>query len=80
MALTEESALRKDRTMPSGMAMQHRHFAVIADIINDMRRRDDSESNFQADRVARHFATRLRATNSKFDHSRFLRACGVAGE
>lgn len=74
--ITPESATRKDKT--TGIAdMQHRHFSTIATIINDMRRDADSTSKFDADRVAHHFADQLRATNPKFDHARFLRACGV---
>lgn len=72
MSLTAESALRKDRTRPSGDAMQHRHFAVIADIIA----KADFRPHIKAE-IARTFADRLRATNPKFDRARFLRACEI---
>ena len=71
MALTPESAARKDRTMPSGRAvMQHRHFAVIADIIRGLKIHEPSLSH-----VIKHFADELATTNPKFDRTRFIRAC-----
>lgn len=73
MPLTTASAHRKD--INTGLAdMQHRHSATIAAIIRDMRN-DNTESNFQADRVARHFAAGLAKTNPKFNAERFLAAC-----
>jgi hypothetical protein len=58
--------------------MQRRHFEAIADIIREIAEESDTdEAKFQRDRVARHFASRLRRTNSNFNKERFLRACGV---
>lgn len=68
MALTPDTALRKDRR--SGVtSLQHRHFATIAAIIAD----------FPGDReaLAQHFGYRLQETNANFDSQRFIRACGV---
>lgn len=66
MALTDESATRKD--LRSGIGgLQHRHFATIAAILKDMA--TDQATCFD-------WADRLRYTNPKFDRDRFLRACG----
>lgn len=69
MALTTESALRKDQTNAGGR-LEHRHFAVIAGIIADM------PAQYRRD-VAETFAAGLEHTNPRFDRARFLRACGV---
>ncbi len=63
--LTEESALRKDRT--TGKAtMEHRHFATIAAILRNM----------QADRMTcEAWADELTPTNINFNRERFLLAC-----
>ena len=72
MALTTESALRKDRN--TGKAtLEHRHFATIAAIIRDMHGLDENDRKH----VAFRFADELRTTNPKFDTKRFLAACGV---
>lgn len=70
--LTPESAARKDRTQPSGDAMQHRHFATIAAIIRSYRPETVAS---EADAIAEHFANELARTNPRFDRARFLRAC-----
>lgn len=69
MALTKESALRKDQTT-DGM-FQHRPFAVIARIIQDYGYPQERS------RLAQHFAVALSHTNPRFDRARFMRACGV---
>jgi hypothetical protein len=67
------TANRKDLNAKTA-SMQHRHFATIARIIRDMRH---SGWTADADRVAECFARELRATNPRFQASRFLAACGV---
>lgn len=74
--LTTESALRKDHTNARGPSLEHRHFAVIAGIINRVRDHSPSSEN-RADDMARVFASELAATNPRFDRARFLKACGV---
>lgn len=65
MALTDESALRKDKT--SGLGdMQHRHFATIATIL-----RETGASREYCET----WADKLAPTNPRFDRRRFLRAC-----
>lgn len=74
MALTQSAAAAKDAR--NGLSeMQHRHFATVAAIIKSMRHED--ESNFQVDRTAHHFANELAKTNTRFNRTRFLDACGV---
>lgn len=70
MALTTESAARKDKRNAFAGTMEHRHFATIAAIIEAI-----PESTQRRD-TARLFAMELRGTNSKFDRKRFLTACG----
>lgn len=70
MPLTIETALRKDRTMPTAANLQHRHFAWIAATIAEMPRAYKGA-------VAMHFAIACGKTNPKFDRARFMRACGV---
>jgi len=79
MALTQESALRKDKTNRHGNmdGMQHRHFAVIAGIIADMPTHAPSLRTAKRS-VALTFADKLAHTNQRFDRERFLRACGEA--
>ena len=69
MALTTESALRKDKR--TGYAtLEHRHFAKIAAILADTH--DLANSHV----ICRRFATELAKTNPRFDRERFLKACG----
>lgn len=77
MALTIESALRKDKTNKHGNldGMQHRHFAVIAGIIADMSSHAPSLRTAKRS-VALTFADKLASTNQRFDRRRFLLACG----
>lgn len=76
MALSPEAAARKDKTMPSGReVMQHRHFAVIADIISNLPHGAKIRRQ-----VAEHFADELASTNPKFNRRRFLQACDLTPE
>lgn len=74
MALTKDSAHRKDLNAGIG-DMQHRHFATIATIIREMELPETEHCLRQI--IATEFADRLRATNPRFDHRRFLLACGA---
>lgn len=73
MALTTESALRKDRRSARTATMEHRHFAVVASIVENLGFLDAA----QRKAVAYRFATELASTNPRFNRTRFLRACGV---
>ncbi len=53
------------------MTMQRRHFELIAEAIQELG--DVAIRPF----MARHFASKLAATNPNFNRARFLRACGV---
>lgn len=79
MALTAESAARKDQRNAQGDLgqMQHRHFAVIAGIIASM---PDHAATLRTCKrsVALQFADKLANTNPRFDRRRFLLACGEA--
>lgn len=81
MALTTESALRKDRTNANGGmdTVQHRHFAAIAGILHELTPARDklSLSRTTHQYICRLFADRLASSNPRFDRSRFLRACGI---
>lgn len=73
-AVTRSAYRSKDkRTAEARPQLEHRHFAVIADII--------SRANIGYRwAVAMHFARSLQATNKKFDRERFLHACGVGDD
>jgi hypothetical protein len=49
--------------------LSRRHFECIAEIIRALPTHEQSEE------IARHFANRLPATNSRFNTHRFIRAC-----
>lgn len=76
MALTVESALRKDRT--TSATLEHRHFAFIASVIEAM---PDHAATLRTQKrsCALSFADACARTNPRFDRARFLRACGVEG-
>lgn len=79
MALTTESALRKDKRHASrdlNGTLQHRHFAVIAGIIAEMPTHAATLRTAKTS-VAHRFAEKLAQTNPRFDRARFLAACGV---
>lgn len=66
--MTPQAQTRKDRTNAGAVdKLQHRHYAVIAGIINQI------EAGMRAD-IANHFAGHL-ARNPRFDRGRFIRAC-----
>ncbi len=71
MSLTKEAALRKDRRSNTTV-MQHRHFAVISQLIATL----DHPTRLY---VAVHFANGLGKHNPNFNRERFLNACeGIA--
>lgn len=68
MPLSEAAALSKDEK--SGLSpLQHRHFATIATIINEIR---DTHAR---DRAIIAFTRRLPETNPNFNAERFRAAC-----
>ena len=76
MALTTESALRKDKT--TGKAeMQHRHFSTVAAILADLNAENAGVSIGQHRDICEYFADELATTNPRFDRDRFLKACGI---
>lgn len=75
MALTAESAARKDRTTANGnVEFQHRHFAAIADMLKNMHSVGGEKNRTW---IADYFAGQLARTNSRFDRERFLTACNA---
>lgn len=67
--MTPQSQLRKDKRGAHGVdTLQHRHLAAIAGIIAKI------ELGERGD-IARHFADEIGKGNSRFDRTRFLRAC-----
>lgn len=78
MALTKESALRKDTAHRNGNidGLQHRHFAVIAGVLKELN--ENANGGVEAmEHVICKFANACAASNPRFDRERFLRACGV---
>lgn len=73
MALTLESALRKDKRNAGGTTFEHRHFASIAAMLKDL---PLASKQTKAD-VIEYFADELARTNPRFDRKRFLTACGL---
>lgn len=71
MALTTESAARKDRTTGKGAELQHRHFAFIAATIADI------QAAGARKQMAEHFADACQHSNPHFDRARFLAACKI---
>ena len=69
MPLKPDAALQKDKTSAYS-PMEHRHFATIAAIIATL------PGHYQYETAA-HFANHLALTNPRFDHERFMTACGV---
>jgi hypothetical protein len=79
MSLTFSSANRKDiNTANRGVTLEHRHFSFIAAVVAAM---PDHAPTLRTQKtsVAHAFADACRATNSKFNRSRFLAACGEEG-
>lgn len=74
--LTQESALRKDRTNAhDASVLQHRHFAFIAGVIAAMPTHA-ATLRTQKRSIALAFADACLGGNARFDRERFLRACG----
>ena len=69
--LSKDSAHRKDLSGKPA-SMTHQHFRQIAEIIREI----DPALPMTSREIAGLFATRLAATNPKFDRHRFLMACG----
>jgi len=81
MALTTESAARKDRTTGASATMEHRHMAFIAATLKETMPPAGMYQDHEAIRetwedIVKHFASQLRASNPRFDRDRFLKACG----
>lgn len=78
MALTPESALRKDRTNAHAATFEHRHFAALAAMLSELKPSHKLSLSGTTHRYLCHyFADKLAATNPRFDHKRFLAACGM---
>ena len=88
MALTTESALRKDLRSGEGFSQrgnsitfQHRHYALLADIIKNMdmggmyNPEYANGPSIARNALAESFADSLRHTNPNFNRARFLAAC-----
>ena len=74
--LKPDAAARKDKLGADYPAtLQHRHFAVIAGILAELKARGADPE--QHTTVCEHFADGLAETNPKFDRARFLKACGL---
>jgi hypothetical protein len=74
-------ANRRDTKRPLAVTLQHRHFAFIAAVLAK-----EKPPNWSYDYCAvmnqwqsacRAFAKQCRATNPRFDRTRFLTACGM---
>lgn len=74
MPLKTAAAFRKDTTSPMSTTLEHRHFAVIADILKRLHSMGHDKNRTW---VADYFASELVRTNPKFDRARFLRACNA---
>ncbi len=73
MPLKPVTAMRKDKsTGKSGVQLQHRHIAFIANVLAT-----SGESNDVKRRLANYFAQDLEKTNPNFDRARFFTAVGV---
>lgn len=74
--LTNESAIRKDKTSGTSATLEHRHFAFIAATIEAM---PDHAASLRAQKrsCALAFADACASSNPRFDRARFLRACGL---
>src|SRR5258708_39034483 len=72
MPLKPITAMRKDRASATGVKLQHRHFAFIANVIATSGERAEDKR-----RWANYFALDLEKTNPNFDRARFFTAVGV---
>ena len=73
MALTTQSAYRKDLRTPSGVTMEHRHFAVIAATLRAYFDDNTMSPDLKQDMLD-HWADAMARTNPKFNRNRFVRA------
>ena len=77
--------LKKDRrTAQRGVQMQHRHFALIADVLRKAKptvgspdHPQDRGAELQHHYLIEKFADALADTNHNFDRDRFLTAAGM---
>lgn len=79
MALTPESALRKDKRTGKDH-MQHRHFATVAAILAnapDFTKGNSGNPTRAHRKLCEYFADELAGTNQNFNRGRFLAACGI---
>jgi citrate synthase len=74
MENTDMNAEHKDKRTKA--KLQHRHFAFITQTLKGLA---DNEVMYpdQYKEVCTFFAKECAATNPRFDHARFMRACGV---
>ncbi len=78
MTLSTQAALAKDKR--AGIpTFEHRHFAYIASVIQNITSEDGCLNSRQSDLfradLAERFADKLALTNERFDRARFLKAC-----
>jgi len=66
---------RRDLNTTKPVKLQHRHFALIADIIRNLPHNVPVSLNYYRTSVAEHFANKLARTNPGFDRDRFIAAC-----
>jgi hypothetical protein len=76
MALTPESANRKDQNTGQNVVLQHRHFAFIASVIASMPDTNAAETDAKV-RAMSAFADACALSNPRFDRARFVKACAV---
>jgi len=77
MPLKPDAAARKDALGAKHPAtLQHRHFAVVAGILDRLDRDALGISDGQHRDLCEDFADGLAVTNPNFDRGRFLKACG----
>jgi hypothetical protein len=73
--LSDDAKSRKDAASVGKATLEHRHFAVIADILKNLHSMGDDKNRTW---VADYFAHELAKTNPKFDRKRFLKAANAA--
>lgn len=81
MALTTESALRKDQTTSNTAKLEHRHFAFIAATLEAARPIGLNMQKPQWDywmHMVDMFAGACERTNPNFNRARFYKACGAS--
>lgn len=74
--LTNESALRKDKTTGTGVRLEHRHFAFIASVLAQSKPGTPNALLYWHADVTM-WADACGRIHPRFDRARFLHACGV---